>query len=207
MAEQTEVAVVDVGVVADGSGADSAVGEESGPKAWAALKAGKNDLCESCEAYIRLLAPSVEERLVKLLRGVPAVGGINLTGTLQQQAPLTIDATGTLQTTKEHWRWENCRKSLETKALYEAPGSLFWLSKLPPRWEGKVLPASGLTYGMMAAGRLVWSDEKFMRSSDDPLKRRYSIRFAIPHQPIRGSLFVGLLACLLDCWLVRWFAG
>ena len=40
-----------------------------------------------------------------------------------------------------------------------------------------------------------------MRSSADPMKRRYSIRFAISHQPIRGSLLVGLLACLLDCLL------
>ena len=190
-----EGVAVDVAAVgAEGSGTDSAVGEEPKQKAWASLKADKNDPCDPCETYAGLLVPSVEERLVKLLRGEPAVGGINLTGTLQQQEPLTIDATGTLQTTKEHWRWENCRKSLETKGIYEAPGSLFWLSKLQPRWDGKVLPASGLTYGMMAAGRLLWSDDKFMRSSDDSAKRRYSIRFAIPHQPIRGSLLVGLLA-------------
>ena len=96
---------------------------------------------------------------------------------------------------------------MATKGLYEAPGSMFWLSKAPPSWEGTLLPASMLTYGMMAAGRLAWSDEKGMRSSDDALKRRYSIRFARPHQPIRGSLLVGVLACLMDCWLARWFAG
>ena len=121
MAESGGVAVVAAEVDAEGSEPDSAVGEEPGQKAWAALKADKNDPCDPCETYVGLLAPSVEERLVKLLQGEPAVGGINLTGTLQQQKPLTIDATGTLQTTKEHWRWENCRKSLETKGLYEAP--------------------------------------------------------------------------------------
>ena len=156
------------------------------PKAWAELKADKNSASEPCEVYVNELVQSVQERLRILLTGTSAIGGIDLKGTLQQQEPLRIDGTGTLQTTKEHWRWENCRSCLETKGLYEAPGSLFWFSKLPPRWEGEVLPASSLTYAMMAAGRLVWSDEKFMRSSDDPAKRRYSIRFAIHHQPIRG---------------------
>ena len=154
-----------------------------------------------------MLVMSVEERIVKLLQREPAVGGFTLQGSLHQQSPLTIDGGGELQTTKEHGRWENCRNSLATKGLYEAPGSMFWLSKGPPSWGGAPLPAATITYGMMAAGRLVWSDEKFQRSSDDPLKRRYSIRFAIPHHPMRDSVFVGLLACLLDCWLVRWFAG
>ena len=102
----------------------------------------------------------------------------------------------------------------QPKGIYEAPGSMFWISKAPPCWGGEILPAATITYGMMAAGRLVWSDEKYTRSSDDPLKRRYSIRFVIPHQPIRGSLFVGLLVCFagllagsMVCGLTRWLAG
>jgi hypothetical protein len=185
----------------------AAVGDEHGFRPWSSLKSDKNEPCETCETYLAMLVMSVDKRLAKLLKGLSAVGGVTLQGSLHQQSPLTIDGGGELQTTKEHWRWENCRNSLATKGLYEAPGSMFWISKAPPSWGGALLPAATITYGMMAAGRLVWSDEKFMRSSDDPLKRRYSIRFGIPHQPIRGSLFVGLLACLLDCWLVRWFAG
>jgi hypothetical protein len=184
---------------------DSAVGEETLPKAWAALKADKN-IPQLCETYVLLLVQSVEERLVQFLEGTPEAGGISLVVPLQQQAPLKIDGGGELQTTKEHWRWENCLASLTTKGLYEAPGSIFWFSKEPPKWEGKVLPASALTYGAIAAGRLVWSDEKFMRSSDDEKKRRYSIRFVIHHQPIRGRLFGGSVACLLDSWLARWLA-
>ena len=186
---------------------DSAVGEELGLKAWTELKADRNEPCETCETYLGMLVMSVEERLVKLLQGKPAVGGVDLRGSLHQQAPLTMESGGSLQTTKEHWRWDNCRKSLVSKGLYEAPGTMFWISKAPPSWEGSDLPASTITYGMMAAGRITWSDEKFMRSHDDPLKRRYSIRFAIPHQPIRGSLLVGVLARLLDCYLDRWCAG
>ena len=95
----------------EGSGTDSAIGEVLGLKAWAELKADTKSPCDPCEIYVELLVASVEERLVILLQGGPAVGGINLKGTLQQQEPLTIDATGQLQTTKEHWRWENCRNS------------------------------------------------------------------------------------------------
>ena len=183
--------------------AESAVGDEPGLKSWAALKAGRNEPCETCEAYLAVLVMSVEERLVELLQGNPAVGGIGLQGKLHEQAPLTMDSGGLLSTTKEHWRWDNCRKSLVSKGLYEAPGTMFWVSKAPPSWEGSYLPASTMTYGMMAAGRLLWSDEKFLRSSDEPSKRRYSIRFEIPHQPIRGSLLVCVLARLLDCCVVR----
>ena len=203
-AKGTSLAEVDGAVVAS---EDSAVGDEQGLKSWTALKSDKNEPCDTCETYLGMLVMSVEERLVKLLQGEPAVGGVSLKGCLYQQAPLTIDGGGQLQTTKEHWRWENCKKSLATKGLYEAPGSMFWLSKAQPSWGGTRIPAATITYGMMAAGRLVWSDEKFMRSSDDPSKRRYSIRFSMPRQPIRGSLCVGLLACSLDCGLARWLAG
>ena len=216
--EPAAVAEVDDAVEVDraegGGPGDSAVGEEprgsavgkvTVPKAWAALKADKNTP-QLCETYFQLLVQSVEEHLAQLLRGTPEAGGISLVGPLQQQAPLKIDGGGELQTTKEHWRWENCLASLTSKGLYEAPGSIFWFSKQPPTWEGHVLPASALTYAAIAAGRLVWSDEKFLRSSDDADKRRYSIRFVIPHQPIRGRFVGGSVACLLDCWLARWLA-
>ena len=185
----------------------AAVGDERGVRSWSSLVSDRNGPCDTCETYFAMLVMSAEERLAKVLKALPATCGVTLQGSLQQQAPLTIDGGGKLQTTKEHWRWENCRNSLATKGLYEAPGSMFWISKAPPSWGGAPIPAATITYGNMAAGRLVWSDEKFKRSSDDPSKRRYSIRFAIPHHPIRSSVFVGLLACLLDCWLVRWFAG
>ena len=174
---------------------DSAVGEELGLKAWTELKTDRGELRETCETYLGKLVKSVEERLVKFLQGEPAVGGVDLKGRLLEQGPLTMESDGFLQTTKEHWRWENCRKSLGSKGLYEAPGTIFWISKEPPMWEGSAVPASTITYGMMAAGRMTWSDEKFLRSHDDPSKRRYSILFAIPHEPIRC-----LLACVpFDC--------
>ena len=113
-----------VEVEPDTSGTDPAVGGSVilGVKAWAALKADTKSPCDSCEVYAEQLLSFLEERLLILLQGEPAVGGMNLRGTLQQQEPLTIDSIGQLQTTEEHWRWENCRKSLETKGLYEAPG-------------------------------------------------------------------------------------
>ena len=184
--EDESVAVVEAGGVAEvdrveeegsslsavGEGPkDSAVGGLIVPKGWAAIKADKNTP-QPCETYIELLAPSVEERLVQVLRGKPEAGGISLVGTLHEQAPLKIDGDGKMQTAKEHWRWDNCLACLSSKGLYEAPGSFFWLSKRPPQWEGNDLPASGITYAVIAAGRLVWSDEKFLRSSDDAEKRR-----------------------------------
>ena len=189
-----QAGLLQTGGSTDGEQRVSAVGEDSAvgelPKAWAAVKADGNYTRDPCETYVAKLVQSVEERLCLKLREAPAAYGVQLVGTLPEQAPLRIDVCGQLQTTKEHWRWVNCRASLVSKGLYEAPGSIFWLSKSPPTWEGTVLPASGLTYGMIDAGRLIWSDESFQRSSQDVDKRRYSIRFAIPHQPIRGKLLV-----------------
>ena len=109
-----------------------------------------------------------------------AVGGINLQGTLEQQKPLQIDSKGQLQTTKEHWRWEYCKMSLEKKGLYEAPGNLLWLSMDRPTWQGEALLGTDITYGQVAAGRQLWSDEKFLRSSHDEQKRHYIINGSIP---------------------------
>ena len=70
--------------------------------------------------------------------------------------------------------------SLETNGVYEAPGSMFWLSMQKPTWNGEELPATNLTYGQLAAGRQVWSDSKFFRSSEDPEKRHYFIQGSTP---------------------------
>ena len=41
-----------------------------------------------------------------------------------------------------------------------------------PKWEGSELPACILTYGQIAAGRQMWSDERYARSAiGDPSKR------------------------------------
>jgi hypothetical protein len=213
--EGTFPPLVDVAAVATEAVArqDSAVGDEPGLKDWAALKANTNESCDTCEAYFGKMRISVEGRLVDFLRGEPAVGGINLQGKLHEQVP-GCD----LKFILEPWRWAKCRKSLATNGYFDALGSLFWLSKAPPSWYGELLPASELTYRQMGSGRLVWSDENYMSSSADPMKRRYSIRFAISHQPIRGSLLVGLFAGLLAsglyglragslaCWLAGWLA-
>ena len=148
------------------------------PKGWAELVRDKNSQCDTCETYIKDLMASVRERLPTLLKNV--AGGINLQGTLEQQEPLQIDSKGQLQTTKEHWRWENCKMSLEKKGLYEAPGNLLWLSMDKPTWDGENSPATYITYGQVAAGRQLWSDEKFLRSSDDEQKRHYIINGSIP---------------------------
>ena len=47
-------------------------------------------------------------------------------------------------------------------------------------WDGKVLPATSLTYAQVAAGRLMWSDEKYYRSHDEEQKRRYLVNGTIP---------------------------
>ena len=75
----------------------------------------KNYASEAFEDYVNVLVQSVQERLLILLAGTPAIGGIDLKGTLQQQEPLKMNGTATLQTTTEHWHWENCRLCLEQK--------------------------------------------------------------------------------------------
>ena len=105
----------------------------------------------------------MSQRLQVKLSVGPALGGINLRGTLQAHEPLTIDCTGALQTTKEHWRPDNCRSSFEERGIYEAPGSLFWLSVKPAQWGGETLPAVGVSYAQVAAGRQMWSIENFNR--------------------------------------------
>ena len=123
----------------------------------------------------------VDKRLTDLLQKPPAVGGIEMRGTLIQQEPLKIeDKPKTLGSFKEHWRWETCRISLGNHGIYEAPGSAFWLSVAKPSWEGMHLPSTDITYGQVAAGRLLFSDEKFIRSAEEPAKRHYFINFAIP---------------------------
>ena len=158
---------------------NSAVGDEPCLFSWAQLQENMQRML--CEPYFDMLVMSVEDRLLSLLKQDPAVGGITLEGALHEQHPLTMETTGCMTTTKEHWRWDNCRTSLLNKGLYHSAGSLFWFSKTKPRWEGGVLAGCDLTYGQIAAGRVIWSDEKYVRSSDVPSKRRYSIRSAIPH--------------------------
>ena len=96
------------------------------------------------EKYIEDVVASVRDRLPMLLRCSSEVGGISLDGTLAQQEPLQIGSEGRLQTTKEHWRWENCKNSLERNSVYEAPGNLFWFSMNKPTWNGQGLPATDM---------------------------------------------------------------
>ena len=92
-------------VVADGTAAvapeNSAVGDEPCLFSWAQLQESKNDML--CEPYFDLLVMSVEDRLLKLFKQDPAVGGITLVGALHEQHPLTMETTGCMTTTKEHW--------------------------------------------------------------------------------------------------------
>ena len=156
-------------------------------KSWTELME-PNAQCDPCDKYATELAQSVRKRLLEFLKARPAVGGVgvlsSLEGTLEAQEPLQIDSAaanaGKLHSFKEHWRWEGCNMSLQNNSLYEAPGNLFWLSMDPPTWNGAPLPATGLTYGQMAAGRQMWSDAKFIRSSEDPRQRHYFVQGSVP---------------------------
>ena len=144
------------------------------PQRWADLVDGTSSQePSSCETYMKGLVVSVRERLVNFLKSSLAVGGINLKGTLEQQEPLHIDSKGPLQTTKEHWRWEHCKMSLESKTLYEAAGNLFWLSMDKPTWDGQDLPFTGITHAQVTAGRQLWCDGNFLRSSPFDSERGY----------------------------------
>lgn len=170
------------GNAAVSAGGIAAVGAKL-PKSWAALSSEKNEKAEPCEVYIAVLVPSVRTRLEAFMRKPAADGGIDLSGTLASQSPLQITKEAgapQLKSFKEHWRWENCVTSLEQNSLYEAPGNVFWVSLELPVWGGRPLAAAEMTYGQLAAGRQVWSDEKFQRSSDDPNKRHYIITHALP---------------------------
>ena len=133
-------------------------------QSWTELSADKYAVSEPCEVYVNKLVESVRHRLVIALSSSnPAVGGINLEGTLEQQDdPLQIDTSRTgLTSFKEHWRWNSCALSLGKN----------WLDAKVPIWDGQELTASELTYGQLTAGRQMLSDEKFTRSSEDPGRR------------------------------------
>ena len=151
-------------------------------QSWTELAADKDAVSEPCEVYVNKLVESVRHRLVNVLSSSnSAVGGINLEGTLEQQDPLQIDTSRTgLTSFKEHWRWSSCALSLGKNSMYEASGNLFWLDAKVPIWDGQELTASELTYGQLAAGRQMWSDEKFTRSSEDPGRRHYLINEVVP---------------------------
>ena len=153
------------------------------PRSWEELTSDTNNACEPLEDWVRDLTLSVRERLTEFLQMAPAAGGINLKGKLHQQQPLQIssdEGPGAMATYREHWRWPNCKKSLESNGLYEAPGNLFWLSTEAASLGGQPVPGAVLTYGHIAAGRQMWSDEKYNRSHADPHKRHYIISGAIP---------------------------
>ena len=198
------------------SGGGSAGQTHVVPKSWAELAADRSGHIQPCEQYVVELVESVRQRLLAFLKGKePAVGGINLVGTLEQQEPLHIDsAAGPLHTTKEHWRWENRRMSLETKGAYEAPGNLLWLSADKPAWGGEALPATSITYGEVASGRQTWSDEKFRRSSDVEEKRQYFAQGVIPSAvlsmadvPTRANVGFLKLPCLASrAVLIGWYS-
>ena len=126
------------------------------------------------------IVKEVHSKLPVALKRLSAIGGFTFKGTLQEQEPLQVDGKGQLQTVREHWRWSNCESSLAKKGMYEAPGSLFWLSPGIPVWDGQPLAASSLSYSQIAAGRDMWSLASFERSSDDPKKRRYLVNGVIP---------------------------
>jgi hypothetical protein len=104
---------VDAAAAASDARENSAVGDEPGLSSWAQLQEEIKNGTQSilCEPYFAMLVMSVEERLLSFLTQDPAVGGITLEGALHEQHPLTMETTGCMTTTKEHWRWDNCRMS------------------------------------------------------------------------------------------------
>jgi len=172
--------------LAVGAGPAAVGAGPSGPpavKPWADLGVESGFLTDDvpCEDYVEQLAASACYRLTVRLRMAPAVGGIDLQGPLHRQAPLRVAETlKGMQSYKEHWRWCNCKKSLSALGLYGAPGNLFWFAVAKPTWLGQGLPAATLTYAQMGAGRTMWSDEKFLRSHDDPNKRHYLLDESMP---------------------------
>ena len=133
-----------------------------------------------CEEYVEALEFSVRNRLLQVLTDGDL--GLKIEGTLEQQNPVKISGgeQKNLKSFKEHWRWDNCRKSLESNGIYEAPGNGFWASAKKAKWLGKEIIGAEMTYGHLAAGREHWSEEKFIRSSEDPSKRVYYIAGVMP---------------------------
>ena len=144
-------------VAAAAVGAEAAVGAQPKPAvpSWneLLLTSTQNDM--SCEDYIDALKRDVDVRLQARLTQPPALGGIGLEGPLNAQEPLQITSKPKeLGSFKEHWRWPTCTLALTNHGLYEAPGNIFWCSIERPTWDTKMLPATTLSYGQLATGRL-----------------------------------------------------
>ena len=164
-------------------GASPQIADPADLHSWAELGAAQNaKRVDPCEVYIQKLHLSVRARLTALLQGPSAICGHNMEGELEAQQALPIRAKPEgLQTFKEQWNWANCAHILSTQGLYEAPGDAFWLRLDVRKWEGSQLPACNLTYGNIAAGRQMWSDDRYARSAiDDPSKRHHLINGVLP---------------------------
>ena len=154
--------------------------QDASVASWAEIGAAIKQGTYPAEEYFEKVVREVHSKLPVALKSLSAIGGFTFKGTLQEQEPLQVDGKGQLQTVREHWRWSNCESSLAKKGMYEAPGSLFWLSPGIPVWDGQPLAASSLSYSQIVAGRDMWSLASFERSSDDPKKRRYLVNGVIP---------------------------
>ena len=66
--------------------------------------------------------------------------------------------------------------------------NLFLFSMRKPTWKGVELSTTDLTYGQLVAGRQMWSDAKFLRSSEDSQKRHYLIQGSTPSATPRIAL-------------------
>ena len=131
---------------------------------------------QPCEEWFKKVVSEVHDRLTTYLKDLSAksaAGDFTFNGTLEEQEPLSIEDGGKMTTVKESWNWDHAESSLSEKGMYEGPGSIFWLKKTNPTWEGQPLAATGLTYPQVKVGRTVWSNEVYKRSAEAEEKRRY----------------------------------
>ena len=84
-----------------------------------------------------------------------------------------------------------------------------------PSWDGEDLPFTGITYAQVTAGRQLWCDGNFLRSSEDDSERRYIMHFGsiptavtsmvdVPTKPSVG--FMSLLCFSSRDVLCGWYS-
>ena len=134
---------------------------------------GQDEWC----AYVECMVHHVREALPAAMTNV---GGYGAVKNLDQVAPLAITMDGFAF--RAAWSPVDCRQALERNGLYEGNGTAFWLAASVDEvtHDKKVLMDNQTHRQQVDCASTIWSEGRFLASSDDPKKRRFIFPATIP---------------------------
>ena len=161
----------------------------------APLKPSQGDIdagvATSVKDYMKELIPFVQERLLAFLkRRDPAFAT-----TLAEAQPFAIssDAKKTFKNFREPWDMRHCLVSLTSTQLYEASGNSFWLGMLWTKFGEHSLTDAKVTWRQLQDAMVLWGQDAFIASCDDPRYRRFIFPGYIPTAVANLSHIEGMI--------------